>query len=208
MSDVPSDAEHRMINEAERIAAEEGLGAMSLRAVQHAAGQRNKSAAHYHFGSRDGLIQRIAAHRMGPINERRGELFEQLDLSPELIDVVEVLVRPPAEAVLSGHPSFWARFVLATEAEPGVADVVSQDMEGQAFRLASRSILSLLEDLPEHVRIRRFNQVIGLLFHTLGRCERQEIVSPDEEIIADLVRTCTAVLEAPYVSESPSVLTK
>ena len=46
-----------MIDAGERLAAERGIAAMSLREVQAAAGQRNKSAAQYHFGSRTGLIE-------------------------------------------------------------------------------------------------------------------------------------------------------
>ncbi|MEZ5229820.1 MAG: TetR family transcriptional regulator [Acidimicrobiales bacterium] len=132
---MPSDAEERMIEAAERIAAEEGLGAMSLRAVQAAAGQRNKSAAQYHFGSREGLIERIVVHRMGPINERRVEMLGTLPDEATLADLVEVFVRPTAEAeFLSGRRATWARFVIAGTADPTVADVV-QVHQGEGFRV-------------------------------------------------------------------------
>ena len=98
----------RMIEAAERIGAQEGLAAMSLRSVQAAAGQRNKSAAQYHFGNREGLIAAVVRTRMSPVNERRLALLLALDDSAGTADLVEVLVRPPAEAVLGAPSSCWA----------------------------------------------------------------------------------------------------
>jgi AcrR family transcriptional regulator len=54
-----SGARTAMVDAAERLMAERGIAAVSLREVQDAAEQRNKSAAHYHFGSREGLIRAI-----------------------------------------------------------------------------------------------------------------------------------------------------
>ena len=187
-----------MIDAAERIAAEEGLGAMSLRAVQAAAGQRNKSAAQYHFGSRAGLIERIVVHRMGPINERRFELLEALPASPALAQLVDVLVRPPAEAVLGRQqPSHWARFVLAGMADPTVAQVVRRNLEGHAFRIIGKRLMETLDDLDETVRARRLDQAVGLMFLTLAHCERHEPVERPEPLIVDLVGVCTALLRTP-----------
>ncbi|MDY7102979.1 MAG: helix-turn-helix domain-containing protein [Actinomycetota bacterium] len=185
-----------MIDAAEQIAAEQGLSAMSLRAVQAAAGQRNKSAAQYHFGSRDGLIERIVSHRMGPINERRFELLEALPVAPALHELVEVLVRPTAEAVLVHGQSHWARFVLAGIADPTVADVVRRNLEGHAFRAISRQLLDALDGLDAPLRQRRLDQAVGLLFLTLARAERGG-VDDTEEVIADLVNVCTALLGTP-----------
>src|SRR3546814_12416611 len=92
-----------MIEAAERLAAEQGLAAMSLREVQAAAGQRNKSAAQYHFGSPAGLVEAAIANRMGPINEARLAMLDDLDACIEptpLRDLVAVLA---AKTVGSGN---------------------------------------------------------------------------------------------------------
>ncbi|MEZ5376026.1 MAG: TetR family transcriptional regulator [Acidimicrobiales bacterium] len=198
---MPSDAEERMIEAAERIAAEEGLGAMSLRAVQAAAGQRNKSAAQYHFGSREGLIERIVVHRMGPINERRVEMLGTLPDEATLADLVEVFVRPTAEAVLSGRPSYWARFVIAGTADPTVADVVRVHLQGEGFRVIARRLLAALDHLPEATRARRLEQVFSLVFASLARAEREPMVDDVDALITDLVVVCVAILA---VGTSPS----
>ena len=46
----------RLILAAEELFARDGLDAVSLRQVNTAAGQRNASAAHYHFGSKQGMV--------------------------------------------------------------------------------------------------------------------------------------------------------
>ena len=52
-----------LISTAERLFAERGLEAVSLSEINRDAGQRNKSALHYHFGSRDGLLKALLEKR-------------------------------------------------------------------------------------------------------------------------------------------------
>ena len=47
----------RLIRAAERLFAENGLGAVSVRDITRAAGAKNESALHYHFGSKEALIR-------------------------------------------------------------------------------------------------------------------------------------------------------
>ncbi|NKS02706.1 TetR family transcriptional regulator, partial [Rhodococcus hoagii] len=67
-----------MLVAAERIVAERGMPALTLKDVQLAANQANKSAAKYHFGSRDGLIEALVELRMTPVNARRQELLDEI----------------------------------------------------------------------------------------------------------------------------------
>ncbi len=195
---VTSDAELRMIEAAERIVAEEGLGAMSLRAVQAAAGQRNKSAAQYHFGSRDGLIEAVIAHRMAPINVRRRVLLDGLGAHPSTHDLVDAFIRPTAEAVLDADDSRWARFVLAGFSDPTLNDAVRRNIEGEAFRASRERLLAALEHLPPAVRRIRLEQALGLAILTLAGVETQGRRGLDRDVaVADLVDVCTAIVEAP-----------
>ena len=70
-----------MIDAAERLIAERGLGALSLREVATTAGQRNHSAVQYHFGSRAGLVEAVFDTRMTPIDARRAEMLVGLERS-------------------------------------------------------------------------------------------------------------------------------
>ena len=80
MSD--SDTRMRLILAAEQLFAENGIEGVSLRQVNVAAGQKNASATHYHFGSKDALIEAIFSHRMEAINARRTEILDALDGLP------------------------------------------------------------------------------------------------------------------------------
>jgi AcrR family transcriptional regulator len=56
---------------AERVFALNGLRGTTLRQIREAAGQKNESVIHYHFGSRDAIIEAILFLRSQPINEVR-----------------------------------------------------------------------------------------------------------------------------------------
>jgi AcrR family transcriptional regulator len=49
----------RLLRAGERLFAEHGIHRVRLREINALAGQRNSSALHYHFGSRDGLVEAI-----------------------------------------------------------------------------------------------------------------------------------------------------
>jgi AcrR family transcriptional regulator len=187
-----------MIDAAERLAVEQGLGAMSLRAVQAASGQRNKSAAQYHFGSRAGLIEALVATRMGPINERRLQLLDELDEQASLRDLVEVLAAPLAEHSLRAGGSTWSRFLVQGYADPELSDVVRRRVEGRPYQEVRRRMAAALVHLPPELRDRRTDQATGLIVAGLAAAEagHDGALAPDV-LVADLVDIATAVLEAP-----------
>ncbi|ATE63644.1 TetR/AcrR family transcriptional regulator [Rhizorhabdus dicambivorans] len=102
MKAAPDIAARRLslILAAERLFADQGLEAVSLSQVNQAAGHRNASAVHYHFGSRDGLVEAVFDHRMGLINPRRLAIMDRLAEEgrlTELRPLVCAWVQPFAE---------------------------------------------------------------------------------------------------------------
>src|SRR5450759_1511200 len=63
-----SETPERILVTAELMFAERGYGALSLRAITRAAGV-NLAAIHYHFGSKEELLERIFERRCGPMNQ-------------------------------------------------------------------------------------------------------------------------------------------
>lgn len=197
-------AREEMIDAAERIAVERGLAAMSLREVQAASGQRNKSAAQYHFGSREGLIEAVVTARMAPVNESRLARLADLDAtggSPTVRQLVEVLVEPLAEHTLGTTGSRWARFVAQGLADPAVAAVVQRCFAGRSYREVHGRLVAAVGDLPEPLRARRVAQVVGLVVLTLAEAEGRSPAGrralPDAAVVADLVDACVGLLTAP-----------
>ncbi len=68
----------QLMASAGRLVAEQGLGALSLRAVVREAGA-NLNSVNYHFGSRDGLLSELAERAQGRLNQER---FAELDALP------------------------------------------------------------------------------------------------------------------------------
>ena len=197
-----------MIAAAERLAVDHGLSAMSLRSVQAASGQRNKSAAQYHFGSREGLIEAVVAARMGPVNERRLELLAALDArpgEPTLRDLATALVLPLAEHTIATPDSHWARFLAQGLADPALSAVVRRNFEGRSYRAVRTGILAALDHLPPAQRERRLDHAVGLVVLSLAATEARLGATgwaavPLAEGVAELVEICTAVLAAPVAA--------
>ena len=100
-----TDTRERLLDVAERLFAEVGIEKVSMREIVRESGQRNLSAATYHFGSRDALIAELIERRIRVINALRHERLDALGASgvptgdAGVRDVVHVSTYALAEAV-------------------------------------------------------------------------------------------------------------
>ncbi len=69
----------QVLDAAERLFAERGFDAVSLREIGKATSSRNTAVAHYHFGGKDGLVRAIIVRRAPALNARRLELLAQAE---------------------------------------------------------------------------------------------------------------------------------
>jgi AcrR family transcriptional regulator len=139
IDDTPS----RIIAAAERLFAEGGEDATSLRAITRAA-EVNVAAVHYHFGGRDELLRAVLDRKLGPLNARRLDLLDEAVAAhgPSVpVDVVlRAFLRPDLELIASlraaGQVAF-CRFMGRAYGQPGpaVAGFVQQQFEPVAARL-------------------------------------------------------------------------
>lgn len=98
---VGAETRRRLLEAAERLFAERGFEATSVRAVTGRAGA-NLAAVNYHFGSKTGLIRELFRSRLEPLNARRLRLLEEAGPSPRLEAVVDAFLRPTWELWRSG----------------------------------------------------------------------------------------------------------
>lgn len=82
-----------MLDAAEQLFAEKGIEQVSLREIVAASGQRNLSAARYHFGSREQLIAMLLARRVWFINEDRHARLDALEAAGLAQDVNALLTQ-------------------------------------------------------------------------------------------------------------------
>ena len=86
----------------ERLFAEHGINGVSLRQINADAGQKNSSAAHYHFGSKQALIKAIHGYRLERVNRRRHARLEKLHKEGDegnVRAIVETIVHPIVEEI-------------------------------------------------------------------------------------------------------------
>lgn len=74
-----ADTREQIISAAEKLFAERGIDAVSLREINRAAGQRNSSALQYHFGDRNGLLRAVIAKHRADTDPRRHALLDQYE---------------------------------------------------------------------------------------------------------------------------------
>ncbi|MCU1364910.1 MAG: acrR, partial [Ilumatobacteraceae bacterium] len=142
-------ARQALIEHAERLFAERGIEGVSLRDVSAAAGQRNHSAAQYHFGDRRGLVIAVYEARMRLVDERRRVRLAELDaggLSGDLSALVEAVVAPLVEIVAEAG-GWYGRFLARTRWDTMAWDVVAHLPAAHSILEAEHRIVALLHDL-------------------------------------------------------------
>lgn len=92
-----------ILDAAEKLFAEQGVQAVSLRAVNAAAGV-SAGVLHYHFGHREALVEALIDRRMGLLMAHRQALLAPLtkQANPGIDAIIEALVHPLADFVLNG----------------------------------------------------------------------------------------------------------
>ena len=86
-----TDTASHMLDVAERLFAEHGIEAVSIRQIVRSSGQGNLSAAHYHFGSREVLIRKLLERRMQVVDAMRHAQLDRLVARSDTPDVHALL---------------------------------------------------------------------------------------------------------------------
>ena len=106
----------RLLDAAERLIGERGIDAVSLRSINAGAGS-NVAAAHYHFGSKVGLVRAVLARRMSILAAERFEMLAALehDPAPPARAVVEVFTLPLMRLAATDDGAAYVRFLCALD---------------------------------------------------------------------------------------------
>ncbi len=75
---IETDTRILLLDAAERLFAEAGFAATSLRNITAAAGV-NLASVNYHFGSKDALLEAVIQRRLAPVNDERLRRLEELE---------------------------------------------------------------------------------------------------------------------------------
>lgn len=161
---VENETRSALMRAGERLFAERGIGGPSIRELIAAAGVGNKSALHYHFGTRDGLVSAIVASHGETLRMRRSLAFEPIvldDASSSIERLCEVVVGPYCEFLSNGE-SELCYLIISSEV---LADPLRRYEDLQVLfndSLLPRIVELMLDqlDLPDRLATERL--VIGI----------------------------------------------
>lgn len=172
----PENTRERLMQAGERLFARKGVDRVRLREINELAGQRNSSALHYHFGSRDGLVLAILQRHEDEIDREVAQVLDQWQRDghePTVRDIASAVVRPLAAELTSPSGRDFLRIVPYVV--PGLSATLRQ---GRAEPLTpqTKRVLDLYErriaDLPEPLRRERL--VVYMLMLTAVLADRAQ----------------------------------
>ena len=110
-----ADTKAALVRAAEHLMAKHGIEAAGLQDINRLAGQLNKTAVHYHFGDREGLLAAIGAKHREPINSERHRILDEIEQrrSHTLRDLIEAYVLPLASSL--ADPSGRDYIIIVSE---------------------------------------------------------------------------------------------
>jgi AcrR family transcriptional regulator len=160
----------RLLSNGERLFAERGLDAVSVRDIT-AAADTNTASIHYHFGSKQGLVEAILERRARELGERRAELLDEIERNPDasLRDVVAAFVLPTAEIVADRRHGgyYYVGFLSAVLSHPEYLSLVIDTYEHHTSRYRA-ALAKVTPHLSRETRELRWALAKDLVNRTLG----------------------------------------
>lgn len=205
-----SNTREQILDAAEAMFADNGVEAVPLRRIIAEAGV-NQAAIHYHFGSKEALVQAVFARRFDPLNRERIMRLDALEAraaegTPKLEDLLYAVVAPAFH--VSQGSNACGRFSrlagrLFTERRGYMRPIFNQ-LFGEVERRFDAAFRQALPHVPEAERAWRKHMAMGAMVYVLreqnwirestgGLCDTEDV----EGMIQRLVEFMAAGLRAP-----------
>jgi AcrR family transcriptional regulator len=204
-----SDTRQLLIDAATRAFAEHGVHNASLLEITRQAGQRNRGAVHYHFGSRQGMLIAVLDQEAEFLGPRERELLALANERPDddLTSVFEAVVRPSVELAETGWRGRCYLQIVAQLVDEE-AGGNSPEVQAALGRTGGYEVFDLLHErigpMPQEIRDERLALITTFLLRSIadraragdheGQGRKQ---LPTEEFIRNLIAMVTAMVTAP-----------
>lgn len=167
----------RLMSAAERLIGEHGYHNVSLVQIARAAGQANKYAVQYHFGTKENLVRGIFDDRLARIAARRRLLLDALDTRghASVRELVHAFIYPVYEEVDDRGFHTYARFaerMLETELPENTW--FSSSHFGTTAEIRNRLSALTPHLAPEEFSI-RYRLISALLIQSLSLADRVRV---------------------------------
>jgi AcrR family transcriptional regulator len=198
MSEAQVDgARDALLRAGERLFAREGIHRVKLREINDLAGQRNPSAVHYHFGTREGLVDAILLSHQGSIEAAMDAGLDRLeahDEPPSLREIVATVVHPLIGELRTESGRDFLRII------PQVIPTLSANLRHGVAEPATPQSRRVLEHLRRHwaalpEAVQRERQIAYVLMLTAMLADRAHQVESGWELTLDDAEFETHVLD-------------
>jgi AcrR family transcriptional regulator len=163
-----NETREKILDTAQRLIGEQGYAATSLRQIISEAGV-NVAAVHYHFGSKEDLLDALVMRKAGPVNEARLAALTLVEQEagagkPELEKVLDAFFTPMAVAA-TGNPQFVQLFgrIHSEGLMPQIAQKHFRPTAGRFVEALRRA----LPNLPQEELMWRVHFMIGAMAHAM-----------------------------------------
>lgn len=179
----PPDTKNRLLDAAERLFAEHGYDATTLRAITGEA-EANLAAAHYHFGSKDGLFRAVLERRVADVNAERIARLDQLEARgpqapPTLEELLEAFLEPALARAERGDEG-WHQFMKLVGklfSSPGSHHEKARAVFQEVLERYAPAFLRAVPGLTEEVLFWRLHFLLAAMCSMLADPHRIEVSS-------------------------------
>ena len=178
------DTKDRILDAAEQLLAEHGFAGASVRAIASSANV-NLASINYHFGSKEALVQAVLERRIGPVNEERLHLLDDLEHAAgdgplTAKEIAEAFVHP-AVGLRRMDPTQWRvlqRLLGHTISLPvGKTRDMFLEQFSEVVRRFTTALGRALPELSEREILWRFFFMVGAIVQTLAMVEDMPRIS-------------------------------
>ena len=159
-----TDTKQNLILSALKLFADQGIDAVSMRTINNAAGTRNASAVHYHFGSKLGIIEAIIEFIKAELDTYRADALSRLEKrvetgdDPSLREIMWAIFEPYYRLYVTpvyGRDALRFLARMHIDMSPEMQSILNRDPQNLALRFDTL-IARALPDLPEQTRQARY----------------------------------------------------
>lgn len=154
ISDTKADTREKLIIVAIKLFAQQGFSGVSMRTINSAAGTKNSSAVHYHFGSKMGIIEAI----MDKLDSQLAPIYDQV--THDLENRLEEGKLTTEDVVMAIQLPFWALYC-------------TPEYGRYAVKLCARLMLEADDDLKQLYN-RYLTGPIGRMFDLMRKLQPEK----------------------------------
>lgn len=173
-------AKDRILDTAERLFAEHGVGGVSIRDITQEA-EVNLAAISYYFGNKQGLVAAVFNRRLAPLNQQRLAMLEEAEQQSDgkplkLEAILEALIGPAVDQgfAQSPHNKSFLQLIGRCLSEPNEeTEAIFRKHAADLVNRFNKAFLLTMPGLSREELDWRMRFVIGALHYALLACADQ-----------------------------------